>query len=86
MPSLKELATEIDSIKSRNKKVEADKAWETSLVRRILIVLLTYFAVVIILFSLDFPKPLESAIIPALAFFLSTLTLNLFKNLWLRSR
>jgi len=30
MTTLEELKKEIDEIKSRNKRVEADKAWETS--------------------------------------------------------
>lgn len=33
---------EINQIKERNKKVEADKAWETSLSRKILIAILIY--------------------------------------------
>ncbi len=86
MPSIKELAEEIEGIQARNKKVEADKAWETSFTRRFLVALLTYFVVVILFLTMGLPKPFESALIPALAFFLSTLTLGIFKSLWLKSR
>ena len=41
------LKEEIEKIKSRNKKVELDKAWETSWTRRICICILTYIVVVI---------------------------------------
>jgi len=41
------LKKEIESIKKRNKRVELDKAWETSWTRRICIMVLTYIVVVI---------------------------------------
>ncbi len=45
MATLKELQKEIKDIKNRNKLVEADKSWETSYTRRILLMLFTYFKV-----------------------------------------
>lgn len=38
---------EIEKIKLRNKRVELDKKWETSITRRLCIILLTYIVVVI---------------------------------------
>ena len=38
---------EINDIKQRNKRVELDKKWETSITRRICICILTYIVVVI---------------------------------------
>jgi len=38
---------EIKNIIKRNKKVEADKAWETSFSRKILIAVLTYIVIVL---------------------------------------
>ena len=43
----KALENEIVKIKERNKKVELDKAWETSCTRKICICLLTYIVVFI---------------------------------------
>ena len=40
------LEKEIEKIKERNKKVELDKAWETSWIRRIGIMILTYIVAV----------------------------------------
>ena len=42
MATLKELEREIGKIKQRNKKVEADKAWETSTTRKAIISIFTY--------------------------------------------
>ena len=41
------IESELEAIKIRNAKVEADKAWETSLFRKCLIAILTYIVVVL---------------------------------------
>ncbi len=78
------LEQEIELIKQRNKKVEADKAWETSWTRRIIVFALTYIVIVIFFIFAELPKPFINSLVPALAFVLSTLTLPLFKKFWLR--
>ncbi len=45
MTRLQELEKEIENIKERNRRVEADKQWESSYTRRILLVIFTYFEV-----------------------------------------
>ncbi len=75
---------EITQIKKRNKKVEADKAWETSWIRRITIAILTYFVIVIFFFVADLPRPFINAIVPTLGFILSTLTVSLLKSIWIK--
>ena len=75
---------EIEKIKERNKKVEADKAWETSKARAGLIALMTYIVIVIFLWTIKAPRPWLNAIVPALGFFMSTLTLPFFKKMWLK--
>ena len=42
-----DLNKEVEEIKKRNKRVELDKAWETSMTRRICVCILTYIVVVI---------------------------------------
>ncbi|MBS3126328.1 hypothetical protein J4453_02705 [Candidatus Woesearchaeota archaeon] len=84
MATLNELESEINTIKERNKRVEKDKAWETSWTRRILIFVLTYLVVVVFFYFADLPKPFLNSIVPALAFLLSTLTLSFFKKMWLK--
>lgn len=82
MPTLESLPQEIDQIKSRNLKVEADKAWETSTLRKIVVALLTYAVIVIFFFVAGLPLPFANAVVPTIAFILSTLTLSLFKKWW----
>ena len=80
--SLEQLEKEIGKIKERNRRVETDKAWETSTARKIIISVGIYFAVALLLSLSKIPDPWVNAAIPALAFYLSTLTLPLFKELW----
>lgn len=84
MASIEELQSEIDKLKERNKRVEADKAWETSWARKIIISILTYIIMVIFFYYADLPNPPINAVVPALAFILSTLTIPIFKKLWLK--
>ena len=73
-------------IEERNRYVEAEKAWETSWTRRILLAAFTYFSVGIYMYYINIPNPWTNSIIPAFAFLLSTLTLPMFKEAWLKSR
>ena len=75
---------EIELLQERNKRVESDKTWETSKTRRTLIALFTYLAIAFYLYVIGIPDAWLNAIVPAIAFLLSTLTLPLFKTLWLR--
>ena len=83
MATIEDLQNEIAEIKKRNRRVEADKAWETSCSRKIIIQLLTYIVVVLFFYFAGLPKPFINAIVPAVAFVLSTLTIPLFKKWWL---
>jgi hypothetical protein len=80
------LTKEIQEIKSRNKRVELDKAWETSLTRKIIIAVLTYIVVVIFFHFANLPKPFVNSIVPSVAFLLSTLTLSFFKKIWMSKK
>jgi len=86
MASLQQLEKKVATIEQRNARVEADKAWETSFARRGLLVLFTYFAVGAYLAAIGVPDPWLNAIVPAVAFMLSTLTLPYFKGIWLAQR
>jgi len=75
----------VEKILERNKRVEADKAWETSNARRFIISLMTYAIVVIFLFLINVQNPWLNALVPAIGFFLSTLTLPFFKRYWINN-
>ena len=86
MKSFKELKKRVEEIEKRNKKVEMDKAWETSYARRGLLIIFTYLSIGIYMAAIKVDRPWLNAIIPSLGFLLSTLTLPFFKNLWLKRR
>jgi hypothetical protein len=83
---IKELEEKIEEIEARNRKVELDKAWETSWMRRALLILFTYLAIGFYLNAIKVPDPWLNAIVPALGFLLSSLTLPFFKSLWEKRR
>ena len=78
------LETEISLIKERNRKVELDKAWETSLTRRLIIAVLTYLVIVVFFYSANLPKPFINSIVPTVGFVLSTMSLPWFKKMWMK--
>ncbi|OGH94393.1 MAG: hypothetical protein A2538_01160 [Candidatus Magasanikbacteria bacterium RIFOXYD2_FULL_41_14] len=84
MPTLEQLESEINEIKTRNQRVETDKAWETSIARKLVVAILTYLVIVIFFYSADLPRPWLNAIVPTSGFLLSTLTLPIFKNWWIK--
>ena len=84
MNKLKNIWEKIKIIEERNKKVEYDKAWETSYTRRFLLMLFTYLAIGFYLNAIKIPEPWLNAIVPSAAFMLSTLTLPIFKKLWIK--
>lgn len=76
----------VDVIEQRNKKVELNKAWETSLFRKIIIALLTYIVIVLFFVVAQLPKPFINPIIPTAGFLLSTLSLSFFKKTWIKRK
>lgn len=79
----KDLERRIAAIEARNKKVEVDKAWETSAIRKLLILVLTYLVMAVFMIAADIDKPLVTALVPSVGFFLSTLTISFIKDWWI---
>jgi cell shape-determining protein MreC len=82
MSEIESLRQEIEKLKERNKRVETNKAWETSFTRKLSLALLTYAVVGITLISMQNPEPWKNAIIPSIGFVLSTLSLPYIKTFW----
>lgn len=78
------MKNEIESIKERNKRVELDKSWETSKTRKLIVAIMTYIIIVIFLVLIKNSHPWLNAIVPTLAFVLSTLILPVFKKHWIK--
>ncbi|MEK7618019.1 MAG: hypothetical protein AAB410_02635 [Patescibacteria group bacterium] len=77
--------TEIQNIKARNQKVEADKAWEISWTRRIFIFAMTYVVAGVWLELIHDTFPWLKAFVPSLGYILSTLSLRFVKNWWIKN-
>lgn len=84
MATIKELEEEINKIKERNRRVETEKSWETSWTRRFMVAVFTYVVVSIFFIFVGTPNPLGNAVIPSIAFILSTLSGPFIKKWWLR--
>ena len=85
--SEKDLEKEVAAIKARNKRVETDKAWETSWTRRLCIMVLTYAIVVLYQASIaQVSNVFLSSLVPVMGFLLSTLSLKLIRKIWEKRR
>lgn len=78
-----DLAERLAAIEARNRRVEAEKAWETSWVRIGSITVGTYVTATLLLWMIDAPSPLFGALVPALGFLLSTQSLPALKRWWI---
>ena len=83
---LKKIEKRIESIEKRNKKVEADKAWETCFTRKILIIMFTYVFAVLYLKIADTTNPWFGAVVPCVGFFLSTQSISIVKKWWINKK
>ena len=80
---IEELKKEIENINLRNKRVELDKKWETSLTRKICIMILTYIVVIIYSYVIrNIDNIFLSSLVPVIGFTLSTLSLKLVRKVW----
>ena len=73
-----------ETLKSRNARVEADKAWEVSWTRRSIIAVSTYIIAASYLTLLNVENFHLHALVPSGAYLLSTLSMPFLKRIWLR--
>lgn len=83
---MKDIEKRLRALEARNKRVEADKAWETSWTRRITIALLTYLVVCSYLALVIHINPWLNDLVPVVGYLLSTLTLSAIKQMWSKRR
>jgi len=72
-------------IHERNVRVEADKAWETSKIRRAIVAVFIYIVAFFLFWMINTPNPWLDALVPTFAYVLSTLTLPFFKQWWMKN-
>ena len=84
---MENLDDEVNKIKERNKRVELDKSWETSITRKICICILTYSVVVSYSYLIKkVDNIFLSSLVPVIGFFLSTLSLKFIRKIWEKNK
>lgn len=83
---IKSLSEEINKIKARNRRVEGDKAWETSKTRSIFIALSTYLLIYIFMRLIGDDHPFLNALVASTGYLISTFTYDVLKKWWLAKR
>ena len=71
--------SELADIQNRNRRVESDKAWETSRGRLLSITGITYVTMVVVFLVLGSSRPFVDALVPTTGFFLSTLSISFLR-------
>ncbi len=74
------LEERIAKLEARNRRVEDNKAWETSWLRRLSIMILTYMTVVFYLHFVIHINPWINALVPVIGYTVSTLTISRLKQ------
>ena len=77
------LEKEIEVLKERNRRVEAEKGWETSAFRISVIAAITYGVAAIVLLAIGVERYLATALVPTLGYVLSTLSVPALKRWWM---
>ena len=75
---------EVEQINERNRRVELDKAWETSWTRRGIIAGITYGVATVFMVRIGVADPYLNAFVPTGGYLLSTLSLPFVKAFWLK--
>lgn len=78
---------EIEKIQERNARVEKDKAWEISKVRKIAVCLILYIIVLAFSKLVDLGSNIYLAsAVPVIGYFLSTASLSIIRRIWERKK
>ena len=78
------LEERVEKIEERNRGVEMDKKWETSMERRIILAVFSYVVIAIFFIAIGVENPWINAIVPALAFIIQQLSMPFFKKWWIK--
>jgi len=80
---LDKIEQDIKAINERNVRVEADKAWETSLFRLLSLAGITYVVATVLLYLIEVKNFWLGALVPAVGFVLSVQSLPWLKRWWI---
>jgi hypothetical protein len=82
---IENLEKEVVEIKQRNLRVEADKAWETSYFRVLLISAVIYVVAVKFLYLIGTANYYLNALVPPIGYFISVQSLPFIKKWWIKN-
>lgn len=80
------LRAEIEQIKARNRRVEADKAWELSKTRSGFIAASTYLLILTFMLLIGDNHAFLNALIASVGYLISTASYGILKQWWLGRR
>ncbi len=83
---IEKLDISIKKIEKRNKRVEVDKAWETSTYRKVSVALVTYTFMITVMYLLKIENVFINALIPTFGYILSTLWINILKKNYIKNK
>lgn len=81
---IQNIEKDLDQIKQRNQRVEADKAWETSWMRIGSVALITYLIALLVMRTIRVERFWLQAFIPTIGYILSTQSLPMIRRWWIR--
>ena len=79
-----DLEQRIAAIEQRNVRVEADKAWEVSWERRVVVAVVTYFVTDAAFRYGDVTQPWLAGILASLGYIVSTFTMPVIRSHWVK--
>ena len=72
----------LQNIERRNAQVGQDKAWEISLARKVVILVITYFIAAWFMYLIHVENYWSNALVPTIGYLLSTLSLPFVRKYW----
>ena len=81
---MENLEERVQKIEERNRRVEADKAWELSQTRTSFIALSTYLLILIFMLLIKDEHPFLNAFVGSIGYLISSATYGVIKKWWLR--
>ena len=86
MDELQGLRKRLEYIEARNQRVESEKQWETGITRKAILFITTYVLIGLYMWMINVSQPWLNAVIPALGFLVSTLTIQWAKNIFVKRK
>lgn len=79
------LNEEVEKIKARNKRVEANKAWELSKTRTAFVAISTYLLILVFMVLIGDDHPFLNAFVASIGYLISTASYGVLKKYWLKN-